>query len=158
MLSNISYLARYQRELLQNFPNIGERIVQEHKVGADAWRRTGVLTFDGNIKLKDKVTYEKMRQYFKILIITNSHIVLLSSYVCVPGRTKRRSAKRYMGIAKVTSRRAKKGFNLRLNTDKHWSAEFYKGLNQLQYVDGRDMINMIMRTLLRKNLNLAIPA
>ena len=49
------------------FPDIGERIeqfVQEHKVGADAWRRTGVLTFDGNIKLKDKVTYEKIRHKF----------------------------------------------------------------------------------------------
>ena len=43
-----------------------------------------------------------------------------------------------MGIAKVTSRRAKKGFNLRLNLDKHWSAAFYRGLNQLQYVDGRE--------------------
>ena len=40
--------------ILQKFPNIGETIehfVQEHQVGADAWRRTGVLTFDGNTKL-----------------------------------------------------------------------------------------------------------
>ena len=39
--------------ILQKFPNIGETIehfVQEHQVGADAWR-TGVLTFDGNTKL-----------------------------------------------------------------------------------------------------------
>ena len=42
----------------------------------------------------------------------------------------------------VTSRRARKGFNLRLNPDDHWSAAFYRGLNELQYVDGRDMVNM----------------
>ena len=39
--------------------------MQEHKVGADAWRRTGVLTFDGNTKLNDKVTYEKIRQHLE---------------------------------------------------------------------------------------------
>ena len=31
---------------------------------------------------------------------------------------------------------------MRLNPDDHWSAAFYKGLNQLQYEDGTDMINM----------------
>ena len=47
---------------------------------------------------------------------------------------------RYKGVAKVTSRRARKGFNLRLNPDEHWSGALYKGLNKLQYVDGRDMV------------------
>ena len=42
----------------------------------------------------------------------------------------------------VTSRRARKGFNLKLNQDDHCSAAFYKGLNQLQYIDGTDMINI----------------
>ena len=54
--------------LLQKFPDIGETIesfVQDHQVGADAWRRTGVLTFDGNAKLKEKVTYEKIRQHLQ---------------------------------------------------------------------------------------------
>ena len=48
----------------------------------------------------------------------------------------------YMGIAKVTSRRARKGFNLKFNPDDHWSAAFYTRLNKFQYVDGRDMINI----------------
>ena len=43
-------------------------------------------------------------------------------------------------MAKVTSRRARKGFTLKLNPDAHWSASFYKGLNELQYADGRDLL------------------
>ena len=57
---------------------------------------------------------------------------------------RRRSAQRYHGIAKVTTRRARKGFNLRFNPDKHWSAAFYKGLNKLQYAAGRDMVNVML--------------
>jgi hypothetical protein len=40
-------------KVLNKFPNIGrdiEEFVRSRKVGADAWRRTGVLTFDGNTK------------------------------------------------------------------------------------------------------------
>ncbi len=35
-----------------------EKYVTDHNVGADAWRRTGVITFDGNVKLKIKITNE----------------------------------------------------------------------------------------------------
>ena len=38
---------------LVKFPTIGKDIedfVEEHRVGADQWRRTGVFTFDGNQK------------------------------------------------------------------------------------------------------------
>ena len=130
--------------ILANCPHIGERIeeyVQEHSVGADAWRRTGVLTFDGNVKLKEKVTYEGIRQHLQN--VHHRHF----SYgtiveLCVARNKRRRSAQRYHGIAKVTTRRARKGFNLRFNPDKHWSAAFYKGLNKLQYADGRDMVNI----------------
>ena len=40
-------------QIVNKFPNIGkdiEEFVRSNKVGADAWRRTGVLTFDGNTK------------------------------------------------------------------------------------------------------------
>ena len=40
-----------------------EKYVMDHNVGADAWRRTGVLTFDGNTKLKKKPTYEGIRKH-----------------------------------------------------------------------------------------------
>ena len=32
-------------------------------MGADAWRRTGVLTFDGNLRVKHKATYGRVRQH-----------------------------------------------------------------------------------------------
>ena len=46
---------KHVSKILTDCPDIGnviERFVQERNVGADAWRRTGVLTFDGNTKLK----------------------------------------------------------------------------------------------------------
>ena len=53
---------------IQKHPDIGrvmERYVHENKVGADAWRRTGVFTFDGNTKRGPKVTYRRMQEYLK---------------------------------------------------------------------------------------------
>ena len=58
------------RGVLLECPNIGkdiETFVSERNVGADAWRRTGVLTFDGNRKIKEKVTYEWIRQHLQLL-------------------------------------------------------------------------------------------
>ena len=62
--------------------------------------------------------------------------------LCVARNRRRRSAARYRGLAKVTSRRARKGFTLKYNPDAHWSGAFYKELNKLQYVDGRNMLNI----------------
>jgi len=89
--------------ILTTCPDIGEQIekyVQEHNVGADAWRHTGVLTFDGNIKLKKKVTYEGIRQHLQH--VNHRHF----SYgtvveLCVARNKQRRSAKRYHSLAKV---------------------------------------------------------
>ncbi len=130
--------------ILRECPDIGKTIeifVQERNVGADAWRRTGVLTFDGNTRLKEKATYEGIRQHLQKAYkrkFSYGTVVQL----CIPRNKRRMSSKRYQGLAKVTSRRARKGFSLKFNPDAHWSAAFYKGLNQLQYVDGRDLINM----------------
>lgn len=125
-------------KLLQQCPNIGEVIeafVQERNVGADAWRRTGVLTFDGNVHLKEKVTYERIRRH--LVDVYRRHISFGTVVeLCVARNKRRRSAKRYRGLARVTTRRARKGFTLRYNPDQHWSSAFYKGLNQLQYKDG----------------------
>ena len=41
--------------VLQECPNIGEvieKFVMDRNIGADAWRRTGVLTFDGNARVR----------------------------------------------------------------------------------------------------------
>lgn len=112
-------------QILQECPNIGdtiERFVEEHNVGADAWRRTGILTFDGNTRLKEKVTYEKIRQHLEETYgrkFSYGTVIQL----CVPSDNRRRSAKRYKGVAKVTSRHARKGFKLELNPDEtlEWS-------------------------------------
>ena len=130
--------------ILKECPDIGKTIetfVQERNIGADMWRRTGVLTFDGNTRLKQKATYEGIRQHLEAVYHRKfgyGSVVQL----CIPKNSRRISAKRYQGLAKVTSRRARKGFTLKFNPDAHWSAAFYKGLNELQYVDGRDLINI----------------
>ena len=52
----------------QKFPDIGKSIedfVSECNVGADAWRRTGVLTFDGNLRVKEKVTYGRIQEHLQ---------------------------------------------------------------------------------------------
>ena len=58
------------RGIIKKFPNIGkdiEKFVTEWNVGADYWRRTGVLTFDGNRNVKEKVTYNRIREYLQKL-------------------------------------------------------------------------------------------
>ena len=59
----------------QKFPDIGKSI--EH-LGADAWRRTGVLTFNGNFRVKQKVTYKNI---FRRSTYTSFHTELW--YSCV---------------------------------------------------------------------------
>lgn len=82
--------------ILTTCPDIGEQI--ECNVGADAWRRTGVLTFDGNIKLKE-VTYEGIRQHLQH--VYHRHF----SYgtfveLCVARNKRLRSTKRYLAWQK----------------------------------------------------------
>ncbi|CAH3028864.1 unnamed protein product [Porites evermanni] len=54
--------------VLRDYPDIGKEIenfVQSKRVGADAWRRTGILTFDGNVKQGQKVTYKRIKQHLE---------------------------------------------------------------------------------------------
>ena len=54
--------------ILKRFPNIGKDIegyVKDKRVGADQWRRTGVLTFSGNLKRGQKVTYKHIQKYLE---------------------------------------------------------------------------------------------
>lgn len=123
------------------FPDIGEAYVSECNVGADAWRRTGILTFDGNIKIREKVTYGRIQEHLQQKYqckFSYGTIVQL----CVARNKRRRSAKNYKGVAKVTTRRARKGFELKFNPDKHWSSALYRNLNFIQYADGTDIMNI----------------
>lgn len=130
--------------ILSDYPGIGKEIedfVSERSVGADAWRRTGVLTFDGNKPVKQKVTYGRIKEHLEQLHnrkFSYGTVVQL----CVARNRRRRSALRYKGLAKVTSRRARKGFQLRFNPDNHWSSALYRTLSHLQYMDGTNVVNI----------------
>ena len=132
------------RGILKQYPDIGKEIeefVQQRNIGADHWRRTGVLTFDGNTRVKEKVTYQRIREHLEATYkrkFSYGTIVQL----CVPRNRRRRSAKRYKGVARVTSRRARKGFQLKYNPDAHWSSALYRGLNHVQYMDGLRIVNV----------------
>lgn len=61
-------ILRQTSKIIEECPDIGEVIekyVEDHSVGADAWRRTGLPTFDGNSKLQDKVTYKKTKGHLQ---------------------------------------------------------------------------------------------
>ena len=121
-----------------NIGKVIEDFVSENNIGTDAWRHTGVLTFDGNTHLQQKVTYERIRLHLQEVYkrhFSYGTVVQL----CVARNKRCLSSKRYHGVAKVTTRRARKGFTLKYNPDAHWSAAFYKGLNSIQLVDGQDM-------------------
>lgn len=137
-------ISKRTSRILKECPDIVktiEKFVQERNVGADMWRRTGVLTFDGNTRLKQKATYEGIRRHLEEVYHRKFGYGTVVQ-LCIPRNKRRISAKRYQGLAKVTSRRARKGFTLKFNPDAHWSAAFYKGLNALQYADGRDLMNI----------------
>lgn len=132
------------KTVVDRFPDIGESIesfVSDSNVGADAWRRTGVLTFDGNMRVKQKVTYGRIQQHLQDRYqwkFSYGTVVQL----CIARNKRRRSASNYKGVAKVTTRRARKGFDLRYNPDKHWSGALYRGLDFIEHTDGTDITNI----------------
>jgi hypothetical protein len=128
--------------IYQTFPDIGKEIegfVKSCGVGAEAWRRTGVLTFDGNKKVKNKCTFLRIKQHLEK---TYGRKFAYGTVVqmCVARNRRRRSAQNYTAVAQVTTRRARKGFELRYNPDSHWSAALYRGLDVIQYTDSNDKL------------------
>ena len=107
-------------------------------VGGDAWRRTGVLTFDGNRKVKKKVTFYSIKQHLEEKYSPATFGYGSIVQLCVARNKRRRSAQNYKGVAKVTCRRARKGFDLKFNPDSHWSSALYRGLDHIQYMTGTD--------------------
>ena len=68
-------------KVIQQHPTIGkdiEEFVKSKRVGADAWRRTGVLTFDGARVRGKKVTY-RSKNTFKPNMIARLAMELLSN-------------------------------------------------------------------------------
>lgn len=135
---------KHVSKILRDCPDIGksiEEFVKDNNVGADAWRRTGVLTFDGNRKRNKKVTFSRIKEHLEQKYNRKFGYGTVVQ-LCVPRNKGRISAANYKGLAKVTSRRARKGFTIRYNPDTHWSAALYRGLNKLEYTDGRNIVNL----------------
>lgn len=128
-------------ELCPGIGEVVESFVQDCNVGADSWRRTGVLTFNSNIRMKKKATYNRIREHLEN---TNHCKILYGTMVqlCVARNKRRRSATNYKGVAQVTSRRARKGFEIKYNPDRHWSGALYRGLSLIEYTDGTDLTNV----------------
>ena len=137
-------VSRKVKGIVKQYPNIGgeiEEFVKSNNVGADQWRRTGVLTFDGNMRSAKKVTYKRIQQH---LMNTYGRSFSYGTVIqlCIARNQRRRSAARYHGLAQVTTRRARKGFQLRYNPDFHWSNALYRGLDYIQMTDGVSIVNV----------------
>ena len=130
--------------IIKDHPDIGQTIeefVKSCNVGADAWRRTGILTFDGNSNVNRKVTYERIRSHLE------SHYGRHFAYgtvvqLCVARNRRHRAAMRYKGVAQVTTRCARRGFDIKYNPDCHWSGALYRALDFIQYTDGKGILNV----------------
>jgi len=113
--------------------------VRSRKVGANAWRRTGVLTFDGNSRTGPKVTYKRIQQHLEKKYHCKFGYGTIVQ-MCVARNKHRLSARRYKGVARITCRRARKGFSVKMNPDAHWSNAVYQGLDHLQLKDGCEKV------------------
>ena len=131
-------------KILRECPDIGETIESFGRnagVGADSWRGTGLLTFDRNRKLKKKATFAGIKEHVQKVYKRKFGYGTVVQ-LCVARNKRRQSAKRYKAVANVISRRARKGFTLRFNPDRHWSAALYRRLDALQLKDGTDILNI----------------
>ena len=131
-------------KILKECPDIGQTIenyVKSAGAGADSWRRTGVLTFDGNRKVQKKPTFSRIKEHLEMVYNRKFGYGTVVE-LCVARNKRRKSSIRYRGLARVTCRRARKGFTLRYNPDQHWSAAFYRSLDALHLRDGNDILNI----------------
>lgn len=105
-----------------------------------------MLTFDGNKAVEQKVTYERIRKHLETKY--GRHFSYGTTVeLCVAHNRRRKSAKRYKGATQVTSRRARRGFQLKYNPDNHWSCALYKGLAVCQFTDRDDAAGYRLDTL-----------
>ena len=130
---------RVSKTLLK-YPHIGadiEAYARENRIGADSWRRTGVLSFTGNVRRGPKITYNRIKAHLEKKYSTKFGYGTIVQLCCAKNKRKL-SAQRYFCAAKIVSQRARKGFSIKLNIDAHWSCAFYKALDYLQLKDGTD--------------------
>jgi hypothetical protein len=124
--------------ILKRYPNIGsdiENFVKERKVGANAWRRTEVLTFTYGKTTEQpgqRVSYGRIKKHLEEKYATKFRYVTIVQ-LCVARNRRRISAKQYKGIAKITCRKSRKGFSIKFNPDAHYSTAMYHSLGYLYF-------------------------
>ena len=131
------------KHILQKHSDIGQqmdRIAKESGLGADRWRRTGVTVLEHNgEKVEKKMSFRRMQKllqdHYNDKNISYGTVVQLS----IARNKRNKSTKRYAGVASITSRKCQKGFQLKLNPDKHWSNAMYSALDVLQLKDGKGL-------------------
>ena len=127
---------------VKKYPDIGnviEDFARERRTGADSWWRTGLLTFSGNLKRGPKLTYHIIQKHLQEKYNTKFGYGTVVQLCCAHNKRKL-SSKRYWGAAKIVSRRARKGFNVKLNVDAKWSCSMYKILDYIQSRNGLDKV------------------
>ena len=126
---------------LRRFPNIAKDIelfAKQNRIWADSRRRTrmltfsgnsrkgpkltymrtGMLTFSGNFRKGPKLTYMRIKKHLEDKYGTKFGYGTIVQLCC--SKNKRHlSSKRYWNAARIMSRRARKGFNVKLNIDAH---------------------------------------
>ena len=67
-------------------------------MGADSWRRTGLLTFDDNVKIQKKFTYKRIQDHLETVY---KHKFSYGTVVqlCVARNRRCLSSSRYKGVA-----------------------------------------------------------
>ena len=75
-----------------------------------------MLTFDKNKRVAEKVTYQRIKEHLES-VYKRKFAYRTVVQLCIARSRRRCSSKRYKGVARVTTRRAMKGFMLKYNPD-----------------------------------------
>ena len=108
-----------------------EQYARDCDVGADQWRRTGMLTFGSEKKTEKRLTFERLRKHLESHHGRSFSIGTVVQ-LCARRHNRHRSSLRYKQAANIRYLRAWKGWNIKLNPDAHWSRSMYKLMDILQ--------------------------
>ena len=134
-----SQIPQRASRIIKHHATIGtdiEDFVKSKRIGADAWRRTGVHTLMVHVPEERRWHIKESKIIFKRSMDARSAMVLWCSCVSYAAR----GASVLGGTAKITCRKSRKGFAVNLNPDAHWSSAFHKGLDFIQLKDGQNKV------------------
>jgi hypothetical protein len=87
------------------------------------------------------MTISKLRRLLSVEIGENiSHGTIVQ--LCVPRNKRYRLSARYHGAANIVSKRACKGFDVKINVDDQWSNALYRSLDMLQHTDNTNIFSL----------------